>query len=422
MCSATSYTVHADNSGTAFTYDANWALITDDGAGTYTLTIDTTVDLTLIDNESTVTIPMYVKSTLDDYTTWTREQYTLINVQIDASACNCASLGWVDPTPTIILANSIMAGTGSVSRSLVAAEADYAARSTDAAFDKCYLSGGAGCVETGAFDSLQSNDGSTTGSIPAWVTFTSSGTKTQSIDINPPDGTASGTYTIVATFNPTNGADYVYNALTFTVECEVTSFTDPSPPSTQAYTIFEIPTTYAIPDSPYTQVPACGYTYTTVYTWAGMPASGFINEPIAGSGEIFVSSADTNDAGTHSISYTAVVTLDSNGPGTTLIFTQSTPIGFDVVATDPCGASTMDTITIEDLNNANAATSFVTIADGNSISARYQVTSPTFSLGTTYSNQAICGDITVEVFSDNDGSDTAPLSNWVSVVDNGGNK
>lgn len=110
----------------------------------------------------------------------------------------------------------------------------------------------------------------------------------QSIDIDPPDGTVTGTYTIVATFNPDNGADYVYSSLTFTVECEVTSFTDPSAPATQAYTIFNAASTYAIPDSPYTQVPACGYTYTTVYTWADLPASEFISEPIAGSGEIFI--------------------------------------------------------------------------------------------------------------------------------------
>ena len=63
----TSYTLHSDNSGTSHTYDAAWAAITE-SSGTYTLTIDTTADLSLIANESSVTIALWIKATLDDYT------------------------------------------------------------------------------------------------------------------------------------------------------------------------------------------------------------------------------------------------------------------------------------------------------------------------------------------------------------------
>ena len=42
VCGSTSYSLHSDNTGTAFTYNANWAVITGPVSGTYTLTIDTT--------------------------------------------------------------------------------------------------------------------------------------------------------------------------------------------------------------------------------------------------------------------------------------------------------------------------------------------------------------------------------------------
>jgi len=67
VCGTTTYSLHSDNSGTSHSYDAGWAVITE-SSGTYTLTIDTTADLSLIANEASVTIPLYVKATLDDYT------------------------------------------------------------------------------------------------------------------------------------------------------------------------------------------------------------------------------------------------------------------------------------------------------------------------------------------------------------------
>ena len=68
VCGATSYSLHSDNTGTAFTYDAAWAVITGPSSSTYTLTIDTTADLSLIANEAQVTIPIWIKATLDSYT------------------------------------------------------------------------------------------------------------------------------------------------------------------------------------------------------------------------------------------------------------------------------------------------------------------------------------------------------------------
>lgn len=105
------------------------------------------------------------------------------------------------------------------------------ARTTNAAFDKCYLSG-SNCSETGAFDSLQWKNGSANAStLPSWITFTSSTTTTQTVAINPPNGTVIGTHSLIAVFNPTNGADKTFTALTFTVTCQVTSWTKPAAPS-----------------------------------------------------------------------------------------------------------------------------------------------------------------------------------------------
>ena len=68
VCGDTTYSLHSDNSGTNFSYNAAWAVITGPVSGTYTLTIDTTADTTLIDAEASVTIPVYIKASLDDYT------------------------------------------------------------------------------------------------------------------------------------------------------------------------------------------------------------------------------------------------------------------------------------------------------------------------------------------------------------------
>ena len=152
-------------------YNSNWAQITEN-AGTYTLTIDTTADLTLIVNESEVTHPLYIKATLDDYTSYTRESYTLINIRITAAGCDCTALAWDDPTSGIDV-GAITAGVASVTKTLAPPLANTDARSTDAGFDKCYLIG-SDCAETGVYESLTWDDGTGATTLPSWITFTSS--------------------------------------------------------------------------------------------------------------------------------------------------------------------------------------------------------------------------------------------------------
>jgi len=97
ICGETSYTIHSSNAGANFSYNAAWAVITE-SAGTYTLTIDTTADLTLIANEDTVTLNLWIKATLDDYTGYTRESYTAVNIVISEITCVCTALAWDDPS------------------------------------------------------------------------------------------------------------------------------------------------------------------------------------------------------------------------------------------------------------------------------------------------------------------------------------
>ena len=187
VCGDTSYTLHSDNSGTNFSYTSGWALVTGPSSNTYTLTVDTTVDSSLIANENSVTISIYLKATLDDYTSDNIESYTQIDIVIGEITCDCTALAWDDPSGSVVVGSSIMAGTSASTQTLVLPEANTAARSTNAGFDKCYLDSN-DCVTTGAFDSLQWDDGTGAASLPGWITFTSSGSTTQTISISPADG------------------------------------------------------------------------------------------------------------------------------------------------------------------------------------------------------------------------------------------
>ena len=175
VCGDTSYTLHSDNSGTAFTYNAAWAVITE-SSGTYTLTIDTNQDVDLIANEASVTIAVYIKATLDNYTSYNRESYTLVNIVINEVTCDCSSLAWDDPSSGVVVSSTLLAGTSASTQTLAPPVANDSLKTTVIAFQKCYLNS-QDCATTGAFDSLQWQDGTAAAaSLPSWITFTSSGT------------------------------------------------------------------------------------------------------------------------------------------------------------------------------------------------------------------------------------------------------
>ena len=69
VCGSSSYSIKSSNAGADFTYNSSWAVITGpSSSGVYTLTINTAVDLTLIDSDTTRTIPVYLKAILNNYT------------------------------------------------------------------------------------------------------------------------------------------------------------------------------------------------------------------------------------------------------------------------------------------------------------------------------------------------------------------
>jgi len=72
LCGSTSYQIFLDTSDTALTLA--WAVLSGPVSGVYTITIDTTVDLSLIADEASVTHSLQIKSTLDSYTA--RTAYT----------------------------------------------------------------------------------------------------------------------------------------------------------------------------------------------------------------------------------------------------------------------------------------------------------------------------------------------------------
>ena len=110
------------------------------------------------------------------------------------------------------------------------------------------------------------SDGS---ALPSWVTFTSTGNKVQTISLAPADGTAIGTHTIKVVFDPTNGSDVSYSALTVTVTCQVTSVTAPAAPTTnlQYYVFAATNYKHDFASATYTQVPNCGYAKTDDWAW-----------------------------------------------------------------------------------------------------------------------------------------------------------
>lgn len=192
--------------------------------------------------------------------------------------------------------------------------ANTGARSTVAAFDKCYFNSGT-CAVDGVIDSVTWDDGTGAAALPGWITFTSSGTLTQTVSITPADGTVIGTHSLIAVFNPTYGSDKTYTALTFTVGCEITSFTISGEPATQTYDVFTSRTILSMTSVVYTQVPACGYLFTSSY---GHTITGSTETAILFAGSVVVPSFEIysttlTQEGSYSVSLTNAITVTSAG-------------------------------------------------------------------------------------------------------------
>ena len=202
--------------------------------------------------------------------------YTSKVVQVVAANCDCSALAWDAPTITPV---SIGVNIGA-SPTIPPPAANTGARTGNAAFDACYYPAGvASCPITGSFQagSVKYDDGSTAGGIalPSWITFSSTGSESQTITINPPDGSYNGVHTLFATFSATHGTGLAdYTALRFTVTCTLTSYTMPAVPAEPtfdlSYIIFDPIMTIDLSTLTYTENPTCNYAVTTAITWTGL--------------------------------------------------------------------------------------------------------------------------------------------------------
>ena len=207
-CGSMSAVVYTDNDGNDTNPTNNWAQITgpDFTTGAYTLTIDTTKDLTLIDDEATVAKTLYVKTVITTYNSQT--QYSTFTINIGEATCDCTALLWTNPSPTAVT----LAVGSTDTPTFPVPTADTTNTATNNAFAKCYA-GSSPCAVTGMFGSadVKYDDGTPSyTTLPSWMTFTTTNISTQTLSLAPTDGTHEGTFNIMVIFDSTYGPNPDY--------------------------------------------------------------------------------------------------------------------------------------------------------------------------------------------------------------------
>ena len=416
VCGATSYTIHNDNAGGTFSYTASWAVISGpDGSGTYTMTIDTTADTSIISTEASVQLTMYIRATLDDYNTIKSD--TLITITVNEATCNCAALAWDNPTTGVDVTSSVIfASTSTSDQVLVKPDANTGAQTTNPSFQKCYIGvSPPGCSSDGEVTAIQWVFNGATASKPSWITWpvtgdtdtnTDSSSRKTKIQIAPVDGTQKGTHSILATWTPTNGSAVTYTALTFAVGCKITSFTVAGAPgSDPTYEIFSQRSIISLAAVTYTQVPACGYTFTNSFGHtipAGTAASIiFAGTNVIPSFEIYSNTG--SHAATYAVSLTNTITIGAGqDQGATTSFTPSN-VDLNIVVSNPCLTTTIQTITFD--------TTPVTLNDGTTTTSTF--TEPTDGVDTANGLSKLCG---AKVYTVTDNADNSALSGSWAIV------
>ena len=153
VCGDYTYSIHSDNTGANFSYNAAWAVITGPATNTYTLTIDTTQDLTLIGTTPSQLINVWIRARMNTYSD--REIYTKIEVTITEASCSCASLALANPSASVTVVSAIAATAATNSAQVLGIPApNTIATNTDTALAKCYEVGGPGCSADGSVTSI----------------------------------------------------------------------------------------------------------------------------------------------------------------------------------------------------------------------------------------------------------------------------
>ena len=152
--------------------------------------------------------------------------------------------------------------------------------------------------------------------------------------------------------------------------------------------MFEAPLTIDVSTLAYVQSPACGYTFTSAYSWSTLPS--YIVEAPSGSGKIIVSSSNLSHKGTAALYFTNVITIASNGPKTNTQFSLnqvSDRISFNVAIQDPCSGSTANAVVFHNANSQVITAGSVT--NGNTLAIT--IKAPTNSFATSEGVIDRCG-------------------------------
>jgi hypothetical protein len=411
VCGRYSFAVYTDTSDTALS--AAWLVVAEKAGspGTYVMTADTTVDITLLTTTATQTYNVQIKAWLDDYTYI--KTYTAKSVQITAATCVCSHLRWDAPTkatPTFAVAAT---GTPTLTPPVV----NKGAQATVAAFDSCYKVGtpAPGCAETGKFNagSIKYDDGVTAGgtTLPTWISFSSSGVVAQTLTIAPPNGGVNGQHTLFATFTPDNGSAITYTVMTFTVTCTLTDYTMPSAPVDNAggfdlsYIVFDGPLSIDMASLTWTEVPTCSYAATQAITWTGLQSS-FMTQNTVNPSLITISTSDKTKAtnSPYTVTYKRQMTVTASGQTGTTVFRGASGdvLTFQITVTDPCVTATITDPTLASISVSNGAT------------ATQDFTEATDSVDAAQSVKGLCGDRNYAVMDGNTGTPAAV--SWITVT------
>jgi hypothetical protein len=189
---------------------------------------------------------------------------------------------------------------------------------------------------------------------PAWIEWPISGdtntntggsSRKTAIKLKPTDGTMKGTHSIIVTWTDllTPAHTHTYTALTFTVGCEVTSFTAAPSPSTFTYNVFTSRTIIPLTSVVYTQVPACGYTFTNTFGHtisAGTDASIiFAGTTVTPSFEVY-STTPAHEA-SYTVTLTNAITIDAN-QGQTTVAVSAPSVTQTISVVNPCKDTTIN--------------------------------------------------------------------------------
>ena len=99
--------------------------------------------------------------------------------------------------------------------------------------------------------------------LPDFITLSGS-----NLIVTPLDHTDVGTWVITVTQTTAKGIDPVWDAVTITVGCQITAVNAAAAPTTGlTYTLYSTPLLIDLKTWAWTQVPSCGFTFSSAYSW-----------------------------------------------------------------------------------------------------------------------------------------------------------